>query len=80
MSKKTLGRRTRNETLLIRVTASPTDWVTNDAVFKVLAGFLDVPPTRLTIAIGARRRVKQILIEGLSAATARARIEAQLAS
>lgn len=66
----------RNDALLIRVTASPTEGAANDAVRKVLAGFLDVPPTRLKIVTGTRGRVQRILIEGVSAAIVRGRIDA----
>lgn len=49
--------------ILIRVAAAPTDGKANEAVRRVLAGALGVPPSRLTLLRGAAARDKLFLLD-----------------
>jgi uncharacterized protein len=48
---------------LVRVTALPTDGEANEAVIDELAGYFDVPKTKVTIKSGhgSRRKIVEIL-------------------
>lgn len=61
-----------------RVAAPPADGRANDALVRLLAAALRVPPSSVSIAAGARGRTKVIDVAGLSDAEARDRIAARL--
>ena len=52
----------RNGRLLVRTTAAPADGKANKAVIKLLAEFVDVPPSRVTLLRGATSRNKQFVV------------------
>jgi uncharacterized protein (TIGR00251 family) len=52
----------RNGQLVVRVTAAPTDGKANDAVVKLLAKYLKVPVSRLSILRGGTSRQKVISV------------------
>jgi uncharacterized protein (TIGR00251 family) len=54
--------------LLVRLTAPPIEGRANEALCRLLARRLRVPPTRVTLLRGAKSRDKVIRIEGLSSA------------
>ncbi len=54
--------------LRVRVADAPADGKANDAVTRLLAKALGVPPTRIAVVAGAASRVKVIEIDGLSEA------------
>jgi uncharacterized protein (TIGR00251 family) len=54
--------------LLVRLTAPPIEGRANEALCRLLARRLGVPPTRVTLLRGAKSRDKVIRIEGLSSA------------
>lgn len=62
--------------LKVRVRAAPTDGEANDAIVRVLAKAMGVPPRAVTLLQGAAGRLKAFRIEGdparLSAALERA--------
>ena len=60
----------RGGVLLVRVTAAPEGGKANTAVCRVIAKALGIPPTRVTVARGARSRDKLLRIEGLDAVPA----------
>lgn len=64
--------------LRVRVAAAPADGKANDAVTRMLATALGVPPTRVAVIAGATSRVKIIEIEGLSEAAARTALTHEL--
>ena len=64
--------------LRVRVAAAPADGKANDAVTRMLAKALGVPPTRVAVIAGATSRVKIIEIEGLSEAAVRTALTHEL--
>jgi uncharacterized protein (TIGR00251 family) len=56
----------RDGVLLARVTAPPVGGKANEALRKLLAKRVRVPPSRVTIVRGERAREKLIRIEGLA--------------
>ena len=50
--------------LKARVRAAPFEGEANDALCRLLARSLDVPPRDVTIAAGATARIKRVLIKG----------------
>lgn len=62
-------------TVLVRVTAAPTDGLANKAVLETLADALKVKKSQLTLAGGETSRDKRIKIRGLSQEQARQRLE-----
>jgi uncharacterized protein YggU (UPF0235/DUF167 family) len=58
------------------VTAPPVDGAANDALCRLVAKAAGVPPSRVSVARGARSRQKVVRIEGLDEVSARARIGA----
>jgi len=52
--------------LLIRVTAPPLDGRANEAVIRLLARALGIRAGSITIVAGARSRLKQLAIDGMS--------------
>ena len=59
--------------LRVRVAAAPADGAANAAVLRLLADALDVPPSRLRIASGARGRQKLVAVSGITPARVAAR-------
>jgi uncharacterized protein len=55
----------RDGALLVRVTAPPMDGRANEAVRRLIARSLDVAPSRVAVARGARSRTKVIEVAGL---------------
>lgn len=55
----------RDGALLVRVTAPPMDGRANQAVRRLIARSLDVAPSRVAVAQGARSRTKVIEVAGL---------------
>lgn len=53
-----------NDLLRIRTTAAPTDGKANKTVTRLLANYLSVPPTRITLIRGQKHRNKQFLVHG----------------
>ena len=66
----------REGALVVRVTAAPVDGAANDALARVLAGVLDVPPSAVSVRHGAAAREKLLHVSGVDAATMRARLDA----
>ena len=64
----------REGALLVRVTAAPVDGAANDALARVLAGALHVPPSAVSVRHGAGAREKLLHVSGVDAATVRARL------
>lgn len=53
-----------NDRLRIRTTATPTDGGANRKVAHLLADYLSVPPSRVTLVRGQKHRDKQFLVVG----------------
>jgi uncharacterized protein YggU (UPF0235/DUF167 family) len=64
----------RDGRLVVRVTAPPVDDAANEAVVVLLAQTLGVPRRMISIAAGATARNKTVVVSGLDAAAARARL------
>jgi uncharacterized protein (TIGR00251 family) len=64
--------------LKARVRALPEDGRANDALSKLIARWLKLPPSSVSVVQGGKSRLKQVLIEGDAAALTRL-IEARLA-
>jgi uncharacterized protein len=62
-------------TVLVRVTAAPTDGQANKAVLATLADALQVSKSQLTLVGGETSRDKRIQIRGLSAAEVQSRVQ-----
>jgi uncharacterized protein YggU (UPF0235/DUF167 family) len=54
--------------LAVRVVAAPADGAANEAVARLLADALGLRKSAVRIAAGASARVKQVKIEGVTAA------------
>jgi hypothetical protein len=61
--------------LQVRVTRPPADGEANRAVTLLVARFLDVPRSAVTLVAGSRSREKRFAIEGLSEAELAARLD-----
>jgi uncharacterized protein len=68
---------TRQDRLLIEVTAPPVDRKANDAVCRLVAKTLGIATGRVTIAGGERARDKLLRIEALSAREVAAKLRLQ---
>jgi uncharacterized protein len=60
------------DALKIRLTAPPVDDRANEALRKLLAASLKVPPAAVRIASGERSRTKRVEIRGVAVAAIRA--------
>jgi hypothetical protein len=69
----------REGALVVRLTAPPVEGEANAALGRVLGRALDIAPSAVRILRGASGRDKLIAVAGVSAAGARARLEAALA-
>ncbi|MEZ5415836.1 MAG: DUF167 domain-containing protein [Vicinamibacterales bacterium] len=66
----------RDGALLVRLAAPPVDGKANEALVAFLAGAFDLPRRRVHLVHGQTSRHKRLLIEGLSPADVRRRLEA----
>jgi len=64
----------REGVLLVRVTVPPVDGAANEALVRLLAKALHVPPRDLRITLGATSRTKVVVVDGIDDAVARDRI------
>lgn len=56
----------RDNALLVRLTAPPVDGAANAELIRVLADALDVPKRNITLLSGDRARLKRVKITGLT--------------
>lgn len=59
----------------VRVTAPPADGQANEAVCRIVAAALGVPPSSVSVIRGNRGREKMLAIEGLDSQSAFERLE-----
>ena len=64
----------RDEALLVRVQAPPVEGAANEELIETLARALEVPRRCVTIASGARGRLKRVEVSGIDAASAAHRL------
>lgn len=64
----------REGALVVRLTAPPVEGAANKALVRLLGRGLGVPPSAVQIAAGASGRSKRVVVAGIDAATARARL------
>jgi uncharacterized protein len=64
----------QGEELRVRLRAPPVDGRANDALLRLLASSLDVPPSSIVLVSGATARVKRLRVEGMSEAELRRRL------
>jgi hypothetical protein len=64
--------------LKLSLTAAPVDGAANDALLRLLAGWLDVRRAELELLRGERSRAKIVHVRGLTAAALRAKIARRL--
>jgi uncharacterized protein (TIGR00251 family) len=64
----------RDGRVVVRVTAPPVDRAANDAVIALLASRLGLPRRAIRIVTGEASRNKTVQIDGIDAATVRARL------
>ena len=62
------------DSLRLKVRARPEKGRANEAVLRLLAGYLGLPPSRLALVRGAASRDKMVEVEGLSEDELRARL------
>jgi uncharacterized protein (TIGR00251 family) len=65
---------TREEALLVRLSAPPVDGAANDELVSFIASLLDVPRRNVSIQSGAHSRHKRLRVTGIDVATADARV------
>jgi uncharacterized protein (TIGR00251 family) len=61
-----------------RVPAPAEDGAANEALLRLVAAFFGVPPARVRLTAGAASRHKTVVVLGVAAADARARLRASL--
>jgi uncharacterized protein (TIGR00251 family) len=66
----------RQGALVVRLTAPPVEGRANQALARLLAGALGVPPSAVRLLRGGTGRDKLVAVAGLDVATARARLPA----
>jgi uncharacterized protein (TIGR00251 family) len=64
----------RDGALVVRLKAPPVDGAANEALARFLGARLEVPASAVRIVSGARGRNKLVAVNGIDAATARARL------
>lgn len=69
-----LAGRREDGVLLARVSAPPVDGRANDALCRLVAGALDVPPSRVSVVRGQTAREKLIRVDGLDEAEVERRL------
>jgi uncharacterized protein (TIGR00251 family) len=62
--------------LKVRLTAPPVEGEANAALVRLMGRALGVPPRAIRLLSGASGRDKRLLVEGVQAAEARARLQA----
>ena len=62
------------DVLRVRVAAPPAEGRANEAMMRLVAKALGVPPSRVTLVAGAQSRTKVVEVDGLTAAEIRSRI------
>jgi uncharacterized protein (TIGR00251 family) len=67
----------REGALVVRLTAPPVDGAANRALCRLLGKRLGVPPSAVVIAAGSTGRSKLVVVNGLTAREARARLEGE---
>lgn len=67
--------RARGDVLVVRVTAPPVEGRANDALLRLLARALDLPPSALRLVAGEASRSKVVEVVGLESAEVRRRLE-----
>ncbi len=60
--------------LRVRLRAPPVDGRANDALRRLLASSLSIPPSDVEVVSGATGRVKRLRVEGLTEAEVRQRL------
>lgn len=68
------------DALKLAVSAPPVDGKANDAITAMVAALFGVPSRAVTVVAGHTARRKTLALEGLSLATAEARLAAALAT
>ncbi len=68
--------RARGDVLAVRVTAPPVDGRANEALLRLLARALDLPPSALRLVAGESARAKLVEVSGLDEPEVRRRLEA----
>ena len=68
----------REGALVVRLSAPPVEGRANEALLRLVAAALDVPPSRVRLQQGARGREKLLLVAGASLDAVRARLGALL--
>ena len=58
---------TRDDVILVRLTAPPVEGAANAELIELLADLLDVPKRNVTILAGERGRLKRVRIDGVDA-------------
>jgi uncharacterized protein (TIGR00251 family) len=64
----------REGALAVRVAAAPVDGAANDALVRMIARRLGVPPSSVTLVAGGRSRMKVVEVAGMSDADVHERI------
>ncbi len=62
--------------LKVRTSAAPVDGRANDALERLIAKALDVPPSAVRLSAGAASKIKTLSIDGLDDALVRRRLAA----
>lgn len=65
-----------DDVLRVRVSAAPADGKANEAVVRLVARALRVPPSAVSLVSGARGRTKLLEVSGLTESEARQRLGA----
>lgn len=68
----------KGDALKVRITASPVEGAANARLLTVLAKKLRIPRGRLDLRTGSTSRLKSIIIQDISAAEVRRRLEGDL--
>jgi uncharacterized protein (TIGR00251 family) len=69
----------RDDVLLARVAAAPTDGKANDSLIRMLAKQLGIAPARIALVSGAQARTKVVEIDALPIEEIRLRLAARTA-
>lgn len=65
---------TRDNALLVRLSAAPVDGAANAALITLLAGIIGVPKRQITVIAGEKSRTKRVKVNGVNAETVRQRL------